>query len=85
MRSARVTVGTTATLLVDVDSTHREIHLHALTNTTVMIGGADVTSSNGFVLEKDDGALTIQLPPNEKIFGVVASGTEVVTILLPDA
>ena len=85
MRSARVTVGTTATLLVDVDSTYREIHLHALSNTTVMLGGSDVTSSNGFLMEKDDGSIKIQLQPNEQIYGVVASGTEVVTILLPEA
>lgn len=85
MRSAQVSVGTTATLLVDADNTYREIRLHALSNTSVYLGASDVTTTTGFLLEKDDGAATITVPPNEKLYGVVASGTETVTILLPDA
>lgn len=85
MRSAQVSVGTSATLLVDVDSTYREIRLHAVSNSAVYLGASDVTTTTGFLLEKDDGAAVINLPPNEKLYGVVASGTETVTILLPDA
>lgn len=85
MRSAQVVVGTTATLIVDADNINRVIHVHALSNTPVYLGGSDVTTSTGYLLEKDDGGLQVHLPISEKLYGVVSTGTEQVTVLLPDA
>jgi|TARA_R110000822_G_scaffold184688_2_gene323996 hypothetical protein len=85
MRSTRTTVGTTATLLIDSDTTHRTAVVHAISNTTVYLGASDVTSSTGFIFEKDDGAISLTIPAGEKLYAVVATGTEVVTCLLPDA
>ena len=85
MRSAQVVVGTTATLLIDSDNINRQVHIHALSNTPVYLGGPDVTTSNGYLLEKDDGASVIDIPINEKLYAVVATGTETVSVLLPDA
>jgi hypothetical protein len=85
MRSTRTTVGTTATLLIDSDSTHRTAVVHAISNTTVYLGASDVTSSTGFIFEKDDGSLSVTIPAGEKLYAVVATGTEVVSCLLPDA
>ena len=84
MRSAQVTVGTTATLLAGADNINRLIYVHALTNTTVYLGGSNVTTSNGFVLEKDDGYLSLTIPIGETVYAVVATGTEVVSVLLPN-
>jgi hypothetical protein len=85
MRSTRTTVGTTATLLIDSDTTHRTAVVHALTNQTVYLGASDVTSSTGLIFEKDDGVLSFTIPAGEKLYAVVATGTEVVSCLLPDA
>lgn len=85
MRSTRTTVGTTATLLIDSDTTHRTAVVHSISNTTVYLGASDVTSSTGFIFEKDDGALSLTIPAGEKLYAIVATGTEVVTCLLPDA
>lgn len=85
MRSIQVTVGTEPTLLVAADDINREIHVHALSNTTVYLGAANVTTSTGFVLEKDDGASVINVPIGETIYAVVANGTEIVSVLLPNA
>ena len=85
MRSTRTTVGTTATLLIDSDTTHRTAVVHSISNTTVYLGASDVTSSTGFIFEKDDGAISLTIPAGEKLYAVVATGTEVVTCLLPDA
>jgi hypothetical protein len=85
MRSTRTTVGTTATLIIDSDSTHRTAVVHAISNATVYLGASDVTSSTGFIFEKDDGALSLTIPAGEKLYAVVATGTEVVSCLLPDA
>jgi hypothetical protein len=84
MRSAQVTVGTTATLLAGADNINRQIYIHALSNTSVYLGGSDVTTSNGFVFEKDDGYLSLTIPIGETVYAVVASGTEVVSVLLPN-
>ena len=85
MRSTRTTVGTTATLLIDSDTTHRTAVVHSISNTTVYLGASDVTSSTGFIFEKDDGAISLTIPAGEKLYAVVATGTEVVACLLPDA
>ena len=84
MRSTRTTVGETATLLIDSDSTHRTAVVHSISNKTVYLGASDVTSSTGFIFEKDDGARSLIIPAGEKLYAVVASGTEVVSCLLPD-
>lgn len=85
MRSAQISVGTTATLVVDSDNINRTIYLHALTNTAVYYGGASVTTTTGFIHEKDDGPLELVIPINEKLYAVVSTGTETVSVLLPDA
>jgi hypothetical protein len=84
MRSAQVTVGTTATLLAGADNINRLIYVHALSNTTIYLGGSNVTTSNGFILEKDDGYLSLTIPIGETVYAVVATGTEVVSVLLPN-
>ena len=85
MRSAQVSVGTTPTLLIDSDNINRQVHVHALSNTPVYLGGPDVSTTNGYLLEKDDGAHVLLLPLSEKLCAVVATGTETVSVLLPDA
>ena len=85
MRSAQVVVGTTATLLVDSDNINRNVHVHVISNTSVYLGGPTVSTTTGFLLEKDDGASVIEIPINEKLYAVVATGTETVSVLLPDA
>lgn len=85
MRSAQVSVGTTPTLLIDSDNINRQVHVHALSNTPVYLGGPDVSTSNGYLLEKDDGAHVLLLPLSEKLYAVVGTGTETVSVLLPDA
>lgn len=85
MRSTRTTVTTSATLLIDSDTTHRTAVVHSISNTTVYLGASDVTSSTGFIFEKDDGVLSLTIPAGEKLYAIVATGTEVVSCLLPDA
>ena len=85
MRSAQVVVGTTPTLLIDSDNINRQVHVHALSNTPVYLGGPDVSTTNGYLLEKDDGAHVLLLPLSEKLYAVVGTGTETVSVLLPDA
>lgn len=85
MRSTRTTVGTTATLLVAKDDINREIYIHAVSNTTIYLKDSTVTTSTGLVVEKDDGVLHVIIPVGESLYAIVATGTESVSVLLPDA
>jgi len=79
------TVGTTPTLIIDADSTNRTIVLHVIGNGVVYFGGANVTTSQGFYLDKAAGAIVLELPAAEKLYGIVSSGTDIVSTLLPDS
>lgn len=85
MIGKQTTVTTSPTLIIDTDSTNRTIVLHAIGNGVVYLGGATVTTSQGFYLDKAAGAVVLQLPPGEKLYGIVTSGTDVISTLLPDA
>lgn len=83
MKSVAVSVATTATLVVDSDNQNRRIYIHNGGGAKVYLGGSNVTTSIGFHLANNE-SQEIFLPINEKLYGVVASGTNEVTVLLPD-
>lgn len=85
MIGKQTTVGTTATLIIDSDSVNRTVVLHAIGNGVVYLGGSNVVAGSGFYLDKAAGAVVLQIPPGEKLYGIVTSGTDVISTLLPDA
>lgn len=85
MIGQQTTVGTTATLIIDSDSVNRTVVLHAIGNGVVYLGGSNVVAGSGFYLDKAAGAVVLQIPPGEKLYGIVTSGTDVISTLLPDA
>ena len=84
MRSTQTSVTTAATLLVAADNINRQIYIHSLSNTAIYLGGSTVTTSTGFLLEKDDGYLALTIPIGETLYAIVGTGTETVTVLLPN-
>jgi hypothetical protein len=84
MKSAAVSVTTSPTLLVEKDETNRYVYLHVVGNATVFIGGSDVSTSNGLNTEKHTTPLEIFLPINERLYGIVDTGTEDVRVLIGD-
>ena len=83
MKSASVTVGTTAVLVISVDDKNREITLHNAGGGKVYLGGSDVTSSTGIHLGNGE-RMTIEVPIRETLYGISASGTNQVIALVPD-
>lgn len=83
MKSVSVTVGTTAVLVVSADNKFRQVSLHNAGGGKVYLGGSAVTSSDGFHLANGE-ALTIEIPINETLYGISASGTNAVIVLYPD-
>ena len=73
------TIGTTRQLVLPVDGSAQEVHLHSSSG-KVYIGGSDVTTSNGFALDNGE-KMTMTLHPGDAIYAVTASGTVGLTIL----
>ena len=84
MRGSEVVVTTTPTLIVPAWIGWREIMLHNIGNGIVYLGSSAVTTSTGFYVDKEAGVLRIQLPPNETIYGITSTGTETMSVLLPN-
>lgn len=84
MKSAAVSVTTSPTLLVEKDETNRYVYLHVVGNAIVYLGGSNVSTSNGLNTEKHTTPLEIFLPINERLYGIVETGTEDVRVLIGD-
>jgi hypothetical protein len=84
--STRITVGTTATLLVSPSVQHQRVQLLNAGTVVVRIGGPDVTTTAyglPALPNNPDVARTpfsFNLNPGESIFGIVASGTSAVNV-----
>lgn len=85
MRGTEVTVTTSPTLVVPAWIGWREIMLHAIGNGIIYLGASNVTTSTGFYVDKAAGVMRVQLPPNETIYGIVSTGTQPMSVLVPDA
>ena len=78
--SAQVTVGTTATLLVAANIMDQTVLLHNLGGVAVYLGDANVTTSNGYKFDNGD-KLQVPVGDNEVLYGITASGTNIVAVL----
>lgn len=83
MQSVVVTVAATATLIVAADDKNRIVYLHNPSGVKFYLGGAAVTTANGFHLDNGQ-TLTVELPLRETLYGVVAAGSHDVIVLRPD-
>ena len=77
--SANYTVTTTASIVVANDQAAEEVHLHSSSGTQY-IGGADVTSSNGYKMDNGD-KMVVQNHGNA-IYAVTSSGTATLSTLV---
>jgi hypothetical protein len=78
--SRRFTITTTRQLIIPIDGSAQEVHIHSESG-TVYVGGSDVTSSNGFKLDNNE-KLTLTIHPGDEIYAITSAGTNVVMILV---
>lgn len=83
MKSQSYSISTTRVKIVSADNINRQIYIHAIGAGVVYIGGADVTSSNGMLTEKNAVPFEMFLPANEELYAITATGTEEVRVLTP--
>ena len=79
--ASQVTVGTAATLIATGFTGASHCYIHSPTGgNIVFIGAANVTTSNGFAMPKDE-FHEVWLPEADKLYAVVASGTETLYVI----
>jgi hypothetical protein len=80
--TSQVTVGTTRVLLhqTDADGCHLSIHADVGAGSHIHIGGATVTTANGYELDGHD-VFQMSLPPTSALYAIKDSGTSTVSIL----
>jgi hypothetical protein len=82
--SKQVSVGTTATSIVTADTDGNTVFITMENAGNFYLGGPGVTTSTGMRMEHANGMvpMEIKLGAGEALYGVTASGTEVVTVLI---
>jgi hypothetical protein len=70
-------------LILPADNIPRTVYVHNGGGAKIYLGGADVSTGNGFHLGNDE-SQDIFVPTNERLFGIVASSTNIITVLTPD-
>jgi hypothetical protein len=83
MISKAVSVTTSPTLILPADNIPRTVYIHNGGGAKVYLGGADVSTANGFHLGNGE-SQDIFVPTNEKLYSIVASSTNTVNVLTPD-
>jgi len=78
--TSQVTVTTTATLLVTANRADQAVYLHSASG-TIYVGGAGVTTSTGYKMDNGD-KLSMQLSDNESLYGIAASGTPTMMVMV---
>lgn len=78
--TSQVTVTTTATLLVTANRADQAVYLHSSSG-TIYVGGAGVTTSTGYKMDNGD-KLSMQLSDNESLYGIAASGTPTMMVMV---
>lgn len=85
IKTTRVTVGTTATLLpTTASNSRRVVTIQSLTDKDLYIGNEDVATSGattGLVIPAKWGTVTFEINQRVPIYGIVASDTTEVVIL----
>ena len=83
MISSAKTITTTASKIMTESTAVRTIYIHVTGAGTVYLGDSTVTSSNGFLTEKNAVPLALELPANEELWAVTGTGTESLRLLIP--
>jgi hypothetical protein len=80
LTTGQTSIGTAATLITTGIVGASYVLLHTSGNTTIYLGGSAVTTSTGLELHKAN-TVTLWLPQQDSLYGVVSSGTETVTFM----
>jgi hypothetical protein len=78
-KSQVYTVSTTASIVVPANIAYQSVYLHSASG-TLYIGGADLTTSNGYKLDNGD-KLTLMVGDQEALYAIAGAGTHTLYVL----
>jgi len=78
-KSAVFSVSTTASIVVPANIAYQSVYLHSASG-TLYIGGADLTTANGYKLDNGD-KLTLMVGDQEALYAITSSGTATLYVL----
>jgi hypothetical protein len=78
-KSAVFSVSTSASIVVPANIAYQAVYLHSASG-TLYIGGADLTTANGYKLDNGD-KLTMMVGDNEALYAITSSGTSTLYVL----
>lgn len=78
-KSAVFSVGTTASIVVPALIGDQSAYLHSASG-TIYIGGADLTTANGYRLDNGD-KLSVLIGDHEALYAITSSGTASLYVL----
>jgi hypothetical protein len=78
-KSQVYTVSTTASIVVPANIAYQSVYLHSASG-TLYIGGADLTTDNGYRLDNGD-KLTLMVGDQEALYAITTSGTATLYVL----
>lgn len=78
--ASQVSVGTSATSILDVGDSGAVAEITNQGANPVFIGGSGVTTSTGYSLAAG-ATLRLTMSPEDEVFGIVASGSETVHVI----
>lgn len=81
MISQNFTIGTTASKILSASDSNRHVYFHVVGNTTVYLGGSNVSTVNGLTTEKHTSPIDLFIPDGEELWAVVAADTADVRIM----
>ena len=85
MKAYKVVVTDTVTQLIPRDDINRGVWVQIEGNTTIYIGGENVTAAQGFPIVKHTAPLAGSLGVGDGLWGICASGeSETIRIITPD-
>jgi len=78
----QVTVGTAATPIGEGYVSGSTFHLYASAggNATIYVGGANVTTSNGYILHKGL-PIVLQVPERVQLYAIATNAGEIISVL----
>lgn len=85
--SAQYAIAQTAVKIASSAVGHRTVHIAPIGNTTVYLSGSNqVTSSNGYGLNKALGEHDVIIAPGDELWAICAAAqTETVTVLISES
>ena len=84
MKSSAVTVATTPTLIIGADDQNRWVYIHNGGGAKIYVGDQTVTTQTGYHIANNESA-EFFLPLQQTLYGIVASNTNIINVLTPDA